>query len=118
MKTEPPTETKKLKTATPPETKEHQDRKPVATPGSHKIEEDLKKQQLNLRAEVEFDEKVRYAETPAEIELARQMYTYMYLLGQEEAHRRRFPLYYDYDKEAGQYYCLLCRKMVTQQHLN
>ena len=97
---------------------EYQDKKPVAKTGDQNIEEDLQKQQLKLRAEVEFDEKVRYAETPAEIELARQLYSYMYLLGQEEAHCRRFPLYYDYDKEAGQYHCLLCRKMVAQQHLN
>ncbi len=75
LKNEPPPETKKLKTETPPEKKEYQDRKPVATTGSQKIEEDLQKQQLKLRAKVEFDEKVRYTETPAEIELACQTHT-------------------------------------------
>ena len=59
LKTEPPPETKELKTETPPETKEYQDSKPVATTGSQNIEDDLQKQQLKLRSEVELDENVR-----------------------------------------------------------
>ena len=86
--------------------------------GVQNDEDDLQKQQEFLRQAVSSDSKVRYAETPEELELAHQFYDYDYLLGHEDEHCRSFPLYYKYEMELSQYFCLLCSNRVTQQHLN